>query len=184
MKWILASGSPRRKELFQLLVPKFDVIVPQGVQEKAIKETCPERLVQTLAKMKCLAVAQHQKDACVIGCDTIVFHQGTVYGKPENKEHARQMLTSLSADTHEVYTGVCIASKGNMIVSSACTKVTFAALTAQEIEDYLRTEEPYDKAGAYAIQGGAAKWVSSIQGCYFNVVGFPVAHVYQMIKKL
>ncbi len=132
-----------------------------------------------LAIGKCLAVAKQHPDAVVIGCDTVVDVDGTVFGKPHDAEDAKRMLRALSGKTHQVHTGVCIAKgdRAEHFVDSC--KVTFFSLGEEEIELYTTTPEPYDKAGAYAIQGRAALWLDRIEGDYYTIMGLPVSRTVQ-----
>lgn len=183
MALILSSASPRRKELLALIAPKFTCEVSH-VDESAVFAPTPGLLVEALARAKCAAVAQTHSLDCVIGCDTVVDVDGQVLGKPADKAQARRMLRLLSGREHLVHTGVCLAQNGVEHVFHVTTAVTFAVINEVEIEAYIATEEPYDKAGGYAIQGGAAKFVREINGCYFNVMGLPVSRVYEALKLL
>ena len=148
---ILASQSPRRKELLSLYTTDFTVCV-SDFDEDAVTADSPARLVEQLARGKCLAVAKEHPGAVVLGCDTVVDVNGEVFGKPHSPDDARRMLRALSGATHYVHTGVCV-SDGTRTESFVDTcKVTFFPLSEEEIERYAATEEPYDKAGAYAIQ--------------------------------
>lgn len=183
MALILSSASPRRKELLALITPHFTCEVSH-MDESTIFASTPTLLVEVLARAKCSAVAElelHRLD-CVIGCDTVVDVDGEVLGKPADEAEARRMLRLLSGRNHLVHTGVCIAQSGVQNVFHATTRVTFNAVSEGEIEAYIATEEPYDKAGGYAIQGGAAKFVREINGCYFNVMGLPVSRVYEALR--
>lgn len=160
---ILASQSPRRKELLSLYTTDFTVCV-SDFDEDAVTADTPARLVEQLARGKCLAVAKEHPGAVVLGCDTVVDVNGEVFGKPHSPDDARRMLRALSGATHYVHTGVCV-SDGTRTESFVDTcKVTFFPLSEEEIERYAATEEPYDKAGAYAIQGRAAVWLDAIEG--------------------
>lgn len=183
MDIILASASPRRKELMQLITQDFTVVV-SAVEESALKADTPKALAQLLAIEKCKAVAQDYPASVVIGCDTVVDVDGEVFGKPENTQEAERMLQQLSGRNHLVHTGVCMEIDGKQTTFTETTKVFFHPITKQELKQYLSTQEPYDKAGAYGIQGAAAKFVAGIEGCYFNVVGLPVSAIYQTLQKL
>ena len=180
---ILASSSPRRKELMALLTPDF-IVQTSDVDESALTADTPAQLAQLLAAAKCEAVAQNCPSDIVIGCDTVVDVDGIVYGKPKDKADARRMMQALSGRTHLVHTGVCIKAENSTQIFADTTQVTFTSLSESEIETYISTEEPYDKAGGYGVQGLAAKFVTQIEGCYFNVMGFPLAHVYAELKKI
>jgi len=159
---ILASQSPRRKELLSLYTTDFTVCV-SDFDEDAVTADTPARLVEQLARGKCLAVAKEHPGAVVLGCDTVEDVNGEVFGKPHSPDDARRMLRALSGATHYVHTGVCV-SDGTRTESFVDTcKVTFFPLSEEEIERYAATEEPYDKAGAYAIQGRAAVWLEAIE---------------------
>ncbi|WP_229408222.1 Maf family protein [Massiliimalia timonensis] len=180
---ILASQSPRRKELLQMIVPKFS-IEPSHFEEKAVQERIPERLVRLLAEGKAKTVWEKHPEDLVIGCDTIVLSPDhEVFGIPENREEAKRMLLSLSGRTHRVITGVCVMRRGKKSVFHQTTKVTFQMLTDSEIEAYLDTGEPFDKAGAYGIQGYAGALVERINGDYYSVVGLPVAKLRKVLQK-
>ncbi|MEG1152943.1 MAG: Maf family protein [Ruthenibacterium sp.] len=178
---ILASASPRRKELLALITPDYTV-VPSMLDERAITAETPKALAQALACAKCRDIAQNYPRDCVIGCDTVVDVDGAVLGKPADAADARHMLQLLSGRTHLVHTGVALCKGAQFEAFAETTAVTFATLSETEIEDYLATGEPYDKAGGYGIQGAAAKFVRGVDGCYFNVMGFPVAHVYAALR--
>lgn len=154
MKIILASQSPRRKELMQLLNHPFEVI-PSAFNEEIITKTNPKEYVITLAKEKAQSVFTTQKDtSClVIGADTIVVYNEVIFGKPTNEKEARKMLEHLSEKTHQVYTGVALVSTDKQSFFCEKTDVTFYKLTSAEITDYLKTGEPFDKSGSYGIQG-------------------------------
>ena len=171
---ILASSSPRRRELMALITPDYTVRT-SDVDERAIRAETPALLAQKLAAAKCRAVAESCPEDVVIGCDTVVDVDGAVFGKPADRDDARRMIRVLAGRGHLVHTGVCFA---------ATTKVVFGALSDAEIEAYIATDDPYDKAGAYGVQNGAAKFVAGIEGCYFNVMGFPVSRVYNALKEL
>lgn len=186
MEWILASASPRRKELFGKLVETFEIIPATG--EENAGNLTGAKLVETLATQKAQEVASLPvaKDKAVLGADTIVCLNGEVLGKPKDEADARRMLSALSGNTHEVFTGVCISyPKGGTrqtLVSSDCTKVRFLPLTQAQIEAYIQTGSPMDKAGAYGIQDGGL--VASIVGSESNVVGLPIELCKELISKL
>ncbi|MBQ8923814.1 MAG: septum formation inhibitor Maf [Lachnospiraceae bacterium] len=180
---ILASKSPRRRELLAQAGYEFDVIPSD--KEETMEGGTVENIVMNLAKVKANDVYHRFKEQnpFVIGADTIVVYDGEIFGKPKDEADAVRMLNILSGNTHEVMTGVCMVSSDKSIAFCETTKVTFYELAEQEIEDYIRTGEPFDKAGAYGIQGVFAKYVKEIIGDYYNVVGLPIARVYQEIKK-
>ena len=139
--------------------------------------------MEQLARGKCLAVAKEHPGAVVLGCDTVVDVNGEVFGKPHSPDDARRMLRALSGATHYVHTGVCV-SDGIRTESFVDTcKVTFFPLSEEEIDFYASTKEPYDKAGAYAIQGHAALWCAGIEGCYYNIMGLPVHRTAQLLRE-
>lgn len=170
---ILASGSPRRRELMALITPDF-VVETSDVDEDAITAETPAALVRALARAKCLAVAQHHPGRVVIGCDTVV-DCGEVFGKPHSEAEARRMLTALSGRTHAVHTGVCIAKGERAECFSDTCHVTFFPIGKADLEAYIASAEPYDKAGGYAIQGHAALWIDRLEGDYYTIMGFPVS---------
>jgi septum formation protein len=179
---ILASASPRRHEL--LLAAGIEHVVrPAAVAEDRHPGEPPNVFVERLAEAKARAVECAVGDV-VLGADTIVCVDREVLGKPANDADAQRMLRLLSGRDHWVYTGICLLSDGRAVKDLAATKVSFAKLTDEEIAEYTRSGEPRDKAGAYAIQGRAAKFVSSIEGCYHNVVGLPVSLVYRHLRNL
>lgn len=179
---ILASGSPRRQELLGMITRDFTVKVSQ-VDESAITAPDPAALAQALGKAKALAVSRENPGQLVLGCDTVVEFRGQVFGKPKDREDARRMLTALSGATHLVHTGVCLARDGKVLSRVETSQVDFLLIEEADLEAYLDTREPYDKAGAYAIQGHAALWCSAIRGTYFNIMGLPVCLVAQMLKQ-
>lgn len=179
---ILASQSPRRKELLSLYTTDFTVCV-SDFDEDAVTADTPARLVEQLARGKCLAVAKEHPGAVVLGCDTVVDVNGEVFGKPHSPDDARRMLRALSGATHYVHTGVCV-SDGTRTESFVDTcKVTFFPLSEEEIDFYASTREPYDKAGAYAIQGRAALWLDRIEGDYYTIMGLPVSRTVQLVER-
>lgn len=171
---ILASGSPRRKELLGLIVPEYECVV-SGCEEFVPEGTPAERVPALLAEQKAAAVMKTHPDDVVIGSDTVVVLNGEIFGKPKNKADAQMMLKALSARKHFVYTGVAVAEKGVLRSFVQKTEVEFYPLSDETIENYIATGEPMDKAGAYGIQGKGSVLVKGIVGDYFNVMGFPVA---------
>jgi septum formation protein len=181
---ILASKSPRRSYLLKKAGIAFDVI-PSRIDESSVPADDPVRYVGTLARAKAEEVAVQHPDCWVIGADTIVLIDGKVLGKPTNMDDARAMLTRLSGQTHQVYTGftLCCLDRRKIISDVVCTDVTFKTLTRDEIEWYIHTDEPFDKAGAYAIQGLGTFLVKRINGSYTNVVGLPVCEIIEHLIK-
>ncbi|MBI9074831.1 MAG: septum formation inhibitor Maf [Desulfatibacillum sp.] len=175
---ILASASPRRSYLLEQAGLDFEVIVSE-VDETCPAGASPEECVAMLSEKKALAVAIDHPDCWVLGADTIVVADGRICGKPGSTKEAREMLTLLGGRTHHVLTGCCILheARGIRHTEVVSTRVTFKSLTPDEIEWYLDTGEPFDKAGAYAIQGIGTFLVKSISGSYTNVVGLPVCEV-------
>ena len=180
--WVLASSSPRRRDLLGLLCSNFEVI-PSRIEEFQQPGESPIQMVQRLAKEKAIAVHNSRPESLVIGADTVVVCEGQILGKPGSPDEARAMLQKLSGRTHEVMTGLCVLKGETVAVDAARTLVRFSLLSVEEIEDYLATGEPFDKAGAYATQGKAARFVEAIEGCFFNVVGLPVSLLYRMLRR-
>ena len=206
MKMILASGSPRRRELLRMITEEFEVRVSDC--EEKITKSVPSEVTEELSLQKAEAVlaevlaeqsvetpelsGQSNKkknlkgqELLIIGDDTVVSIGGEILGKPANQEEARKMISSLQGRSHEVYTGVSLcyqtAAGCQKTSFSVCTKVFVAEMAEEEIEAYISTEEPYDKAGGYGIQGIFGKYVEGIEGDYNNVVGLPVQRLYQEI---
>lgn len=182
---ILASQSPRRLYLLEQAGLTFSVI-PSGFDEDSIQPVKPAEMVITLAEAKANEVAVQHPEAWVIGADTIVTIGNSILGKPGNPDDAKQMLKQLSGQTHLVLTGFAIVCKKKQVsISDAVeTEVTFKELTDEEIEWYIQTGEPFDKAGAYAIQGLGTFLVQRINGSYTNVVGLPVCEVIEILIKM
>lgn len=182
---VLASASPRRQELLRNAGISF-VIHPANVPEVPLTDETPHSFAERLAREKALAVRQQRPGDVVLGADTVVLVDGQILGKPCDQEDAGRMLRLLSGRTHRVITGVCLAgpvANSFVDVRSETTLVTMDSLSDQDIRSYIATGEPMDKAGAYAIQGIASRWISRIEGDYFNVVGLPVALVHRMLKE-
>jgi nucleoside triphosphate pyrophosphatase len=182
MQIVLASASPRRQELLKNAGITFTVR-PANLEEGRRAEETPRAFAERMAQEKAQAVQESVPDGCILGADTVVVVDDQVLGKPRDQEDAARMLRLLSDRTHEVITGVCVRSKSFEDVRSEITGVHFSRLTEAEIRDYIATGEPMDKAGAYAIQGIASRWISRIEGDYFNVVGLPVALVWRMLRE-
>jgi len=178
---ILASGSPRRKELLKNIFDKFDVIVPD-IEEIVPSFINPQDGPVYLAKKKAEKIAEKWPESLVIGSDTGVFIDDMVLGKPEDEEHAVAMLKKLSGRKHKVITGCCVIYNNKKTCFSEETIVEFKYLTLTEIDEYIKTGEPFDKAGGYGIQGMASSFISSIIGDYNNVVGLPTIELEKMIK--
>ena len=182
MKIILASASPRRKELMALAGIPFEAR-PVDADETILCCTPPEGAVMMLATRKAQLAAEHVPDDLIIGADTIVAVGKHIYGKPDTSEEAFEMLSALSGKTHQVFTGVCIYTKsGHRNAFCTRTDVTFFPLSEEEIRAYIATGEPMDKAGAYGIQGKGALLVEKIDGDYYNVVGLPISRLVRELK--
>ena len=186
MKFILASSSPRRRELLLRLQTPFDIILPDVDESIIPPEGSPETYCTALAELKANDISQHYPNNLVIGSDTIVVLDNNIMGKPENKKMAQNMLKTLSGKTHHVYTGVCLkwADKNIHHLFAEITMVTFRELSEADINHYIESCPPYDKAGSYGIQDWSAVFVKEIKGCYDNVVGFPISRFYEELKKL
>ena len=188
MKLILASSSPRRAELLRDAGIAFEVNAPHVDEARHPDETA-EKMVARLAEAKARAVAElvgEGKPAIIIGADTAVELDGEIFGKPRDAADAREMLSYLSGRTHFVLTGICVLRLPDGATRSAVerTAVTFALLDPSEIEAYVTSGEPFDKAGGYAIQGRAGRYIPRIEGCYFNVVGLPLARLHALLSDL
>ncbi|MBE5923303.1 MAG: septum formation protein Maf [Lachnospiraceae bacterium] len=191
MPIILASGSPRRKELLEQAGLTFTVI-PSDAEEKIEGDT-PDHICENLAYIKAKDVfdkesATSKKEMIVIGADTIVWYDGEVLGKPEDEQEAFDMLNLLSDRVHQVYTGVCVIYKAEDGIHTELfherTDVTFYPITPYELKEYIDTKDCMDKAGAYGIQGPFAVHIKQINGDYNNVVGLPIARLYQVLKNI
>jgi septum formation protein len=183
-KLILASESPRRKELLRLMGLDFEVM-PSSIREMPQKGESPEEHVLGLSRQKAIAVSSRYPDAWILGADTIVVINGKMMGKPAHASEAREMLTKLSGKEHYVHTGFTIARKtadvflGDVVTSS----VIFKNISEEEINWYVRTDEPYDKAGGYAAQGAGAIFIREIHGSYTNVIGLPLCESVSLLKR-
>ncbi len=191
MKIILASASPRRKELLKQAGLSFKTM-PSAREEKITKQR-PEEVVEELSYQKAVDVCgqleqKMEEDFVVIGADTVVSAWGNIMGKPKDKEEAGRMLKDLQGKSHQVYTGVTLAWKykdtpAMFYTFNECTDVTVFPMTDEEIDSYVNSMEPMDKAGAYAIQGRFAAYIQGICGDYYNVVGLPIGRVCQELKQ-
>ena len=182
MDIILASASPNRKELLERIGLPFSVVVSH-VAENVSSSLPTGEYVMELARQKAESVAADNPDACVIGADTVVDLDGTILGKPHTPENAKAYLSAMQGREHLVYTGVAVTVHGKTIVDVEKTSVTFAPMSGEEIDWYVATRDPLEKAGAYGIQGPAGLFVSAIRGDYFNVVGLPIHLLYRMLQK-
>jgi septum formation protein len=185
-KWILASASPRRSEILDRLGIKFR-IDPSGVREPA--RSCnesPSKYAVRIARLKAEEVAKRHKSGLILSADTIVVLGNSILGKPENKAAARSMLKRLSGRWHEVVSGICLLDcrRRRSYSTFSSSRIHFRRLSPAEIEWYLTTGEYRDKAGAYGIQGYASLFIDRIEGCYFNIVGFPIAQFEKLCRKM
>lgn len=179
---VLASASPRRREILAAAGIRFRVRVA-NVEEQQSPGEDPEAYARRLAREKAIAVASTE-EGIVLGADTVVVLGQQVLEKPEDEADARRMLSLLAGREHEVITGIAILYEDIEIVDAVRTRVRFLPLTEAEIEEYAASGEPMDKAGAYAIQGLASKFIDHIDGCYSNVVGLPISLVYNHLREL
>ena len=182
---ILASASPRRRELLTQAGYLFEVEAAD-VDESPRAGESPSDYVRRLAEEKARAVftkPANQSDVIVLGADTTVVLDGEILGKPANAADARRMLRALSGRTHQVLTGIAAATRAGISSAVESTDVTFSEIPEAELDAYCPTSEPLDKAGAYGIQGYAARWIPRIDGCYFNVMGLPIARAVRLVKE-
>ena len=183
MKIILASQSPRRRELLERMgISEFEIIPAQG-EENIVPGLTPEALVEALSRQMCLEVAAVHREALVIAADTVVAVEGRVLGKPRSKAEAEEMLSLLSGREHRVCTGLSLSQGGRLRTGHEATAVRFRPLTREEIRRYVSTGEPMDKAGAYGIQGYGCLLVEGIVGDYYNVMGLPVCRLGRMLAE-
>lgn len=182
---ILCSGSPRRQELLKLLVPEFEIIKSEADETCACTDA--EQFAQELSKRKANAVwgrltGQRQKEVILISADTSVWVDGREFGKPADRQEAFAMISRLAGRTHAVITGVTVRDEKRQVSFSEKTIVCVLPMSEKEIRNYICSREPYDKAGGYAIQGRFSRYITGIEGDYFNVVGLPVSHLWQVLK--
>jgi len=184
MNIILASASPRRKEILENANVKFDV-VKSTIDEVILDQELPSQVVMRLAFEKCMDIASKNKNDLVIGADTIVVLDDIILGKPKDKEDATSMIKKLSGKTHQVITGISLVnlSVNKKIIDYVVSNVKFKDLSEEDIKDYIQTNESLDKAGSYGIQGYGAILVEEIQGDYFNIVGLPISRLSDLLKK-
>ena len=185
---ILASASPRREQLLRMLGLDFEIMVSTFEETTAVESSTPEELVMHLARGKAEAVGRSLSsrpapEPLIIGADTIVVLDGKYLGKPADEDEARQMLRMLAGRWHQVYTGIALVHPRKSVVAYEMTRVHFRDLTRQEIDGYVLTGEPMDKAGAYGIQGVGAILVDRIEGCFYNVMGLPLARLALLLKE-
>ena len=188
MDLILASGSARRQELMKNCGYEFTVVVSEA-DESAVKEDDPALLVEKLSLLKARTVfdrlsEEEKRDLVVVGSDTVVVVGGEVIGKPTSEAEAKKMLRLISGREHEVVTGIAVVTSERTLTESDVTKVKVAELTDEEIDAYVRTGEPMDKAGAYGIQGAFSVFAERVEGSYFTVVGLPVHRLYRMLAEV
>lgn len=180
----LASRSPRRAALLRQMGFSFQVVV-EDVSEEGVSASDPVAHVVTLSRKKAEAVLDRVEDGVIIGADTVVYLDGEILGKPKDKAEARAMLMKLSGKTHEVFTGFTLIQIGGEHLSDVeRTSVTFRHLEEWEVDDYVETGKPLDKAGGYGIQDRSGLFVDRIEGCFYNVVGFPLTKFYEGLKRL
>ncbi|MBI1740724.1 MAG: septum formation inhibitor Maf [Acidobacteriales bacterium] len=179
---VLASASPRRQELLRNAGIPFEV-QPAHIPEDPLPGEGAKECAERLAREKALAIARHRSQDVVLGADTVVVIGSEILGKPADSADAARMLRMLAGREHQVITGVCLVVGGQWSVGSETTTVVMSEITEKEIADYIATGEPMDKAGAYAIQGIASRWIPRIEGDYSNVVGLPVALVCRMLRE-
>ncbi len=179
---VLASASPRRQELLRSAGIAFEA-QPAHITEDPLPGESAKECAERLAREKALAIARQRPQDIVLGADTVVVVAGQLLGKPSDAADAARMLRMISGREHQVITGVCIVVCGHCEVASETTSVTMSKIPEKEIADYVAGGEPMDKAGAYAIQGVASRWIPRIEGDYSNVVGLPVALVWRMLRE-
>ena len=189
MKFILASKSPRRKEILEMLGLDFEIVTADT--DESSTERDPHKLVELLSLRKGLAVrdrllaeGRDLSDTVIVSSDTVVAIDGEILGKPQDADDASRMLRMLSGRSHEVVSGVALIGEGRIGASHEVTEVEFDEWDDETIEKYISVARPYDKAGAYAIQGLASVWIKGIRGCYFNVVGLPVHRLDRLYREL
>lgn len=181
-KIILASASPRRKEIMDLLNIPYEIKIAD-IDEKINKDNDLVKEIENISYLKALKIFKENKDTVVIGADTIVVVNNEILGKPKSKQEAKQMLEKLQNNFHHVITGVTILSSKQSETFSNVSKVIFNPITSEEIDEYINTNEPMDKAGAYAIQGLGAKFINSIEGDYYAIMGLPISELYKRLKR-
>lgn len=184
MNIILASASPRRKEILENVNVKFTVVA-SDIDEVVLENEPPKELVKRLAFEKCMDIARKNKDALVIGADTIVVLNNHILGKPNNEEDAYNMVKLLSGKKHQVITGISLINlrSDKKVIDYVVSEVTFKDLSEETIRDYINTKESLDKAGAYGIQGYGGLLVENINGDYFNIVGLPISRISDLLRE-
>lgn len=181
MRLILGSASPRRQDILKQINIDFIVRKP-NVDETHIKTTNPIEKVSALSKLKAASLNIESDHDVIVTADTVVSYKNMIFEKPKSRDEAFTMMRALSGQTHDVHTGVLVRSKHKQTLFVETTRVTFYPLTDEEITSYIDTDEPYDKAGAYGIQGLAAPFIKKIDGDYYNVVGLPIGRLMQVLK--
>lgn len=187
MEFILASASERRKELLSRIIKNFNIIISDFDEQSVIFDDDCGEYVRKLALGKAKTVADKlENKSIIIGSDTVVYQNGKILGKPKDDRAAFSMLKSLSGGSHEVYSGIAIINKYTNEIKTdfVCTEVFFSKLSDEDINNYIKSREPMDKAGAYGIQGNGGIFVEKIHGCYYNVVGLPLNRLYNMLKEM
>lgn len=185
MKVILASKSPRRVEILEKIVKEFEVVQSNFDENTIDFKGDIEKYVKDLSRNKAIEVSKRLNEpSIVIAADTVVFQDGKVLEKPKNEEDAFSMLSSLSGNTHKVYSGICLINTydDTVVTDCDCTEVKFSELNPRQIRNYINSGEPMDKAGAYGIQGLGGAFVEGIKGCYYNVMGLPLNKLYKALE--
>ncbi|AMN36641.1 Maf-like protein [Clostridium perfringens] len=185
MKVILASKSPRRVEILEKIVKEFEVVQSNFDENTIDFKGDIEKYVKDLSRNKAIEVSKRLNEpSIVIAADTVVFQSGKVLEKPKNEEDAFSMLSSLSGNTHKVYSGICLINTydDTVVTDCDCTEVRFSELNPRQIRNYINSGEPMDKAGAYGIQGLGGAFVEGIKGCYYNVMGLPLNKLYKALE--
>ena len=185
MKVILASKSPRRVEILEKIVKEFEVVQSNFDEDTIDFKGDIEEYVKDLSRNKAIEVSKRLNEpSIVIAADTVVFQGGKVLEKPKNEEDAFSMLSSLSGNTHKVYSGICLINTydDTVVTDCDCTEVRFSELNPRQIRNYINSGEPMDKAGAYGIQGLGGAFVEGIKGCYYNVMGLPLNKLYKALE--
>lgn len=185
MKVILASKSPRRIEILEKIVKEFEVVQSNFDENTIDFKGDIEKYVKDLSRNKAIEVSKRLSEpSIVIAADTVVFQNGKVLEKPKNEEDAFSMLSSLSGNTHKVYSGICLINTydDTVVTDCDCTEVRFSELNPRQIRNYINSGEPMDKAGAYGIQGLGGAFVEGIKGCYYNVMGLPLNKLYKALE--
>ena len=185
MKVILASKSPRRVEILEKIVKEFEVVQSNFDENTIDFKGDVEKYVKDLSRNKAIEVSKRLNEpSIVIAADTVVFQNGKVLEKPKSEEDAFSMLSSLSGNTHKVYSGICLINTydDTVVTDCDCTEVKFSELNPRQIRNYINSSEPMDKAGAYGIQGLGGAFVERIEGCYYNVMGLPLNKLYKALE--